>query len=354
MPEMEDIYWRALIFFFTLKGYNAKQTEKELKEVHKDDGPAYSTITRWASEWKRGRRTIRDASRSGRPADAATLENITRIQKLIENDRRLTIKQISKKMNISRGTVHTILHEEMGLSKLSARWVPKTLSNLDKANRVEISRKNLDRMNSDPEHFFDRIVTQDETWVHHFDPESKHESMERREKESQTPCKFKKTRRSGNVMASIFWDCEGLIMIDYFQNGKPISGQYYADELVRLRQSIKEKRRGKLTKGVLLLHDNATVHTRRTLVTNNSARNCGLEILEHPACSPDLAPSDFYLFPNMKKELRGEQFASDDEVMDAVEDFFKGKEKDYFKTGILKLKDRWSKCVAINGDYVER
>ena len=352
IAEMENEYWRALIFFFTEKRFNATETEKELKEAHNGKAPSYSTIARWSSEYKRGRRSIQDSPKTGRPADIGTEENITRVQKMIEKDPRLTIDQIGAKTKISHGTVHKILNDELGLTKISARWVPKMLSNDDKANRTEISRRNLDRMNNDPEKFFDRIVTQDETWIHHFDSEHETNSMELRKKESQPSRKFEVVRSSGKMMASIFWDCDGIIMIHYLEKGKTANGKYYANNLVRLRECIKKKRRGKLRKGILLLHDNGPA--QRAPVAQNSAQKCGFEILDHPAYSPDLAPSDFYLFPSMKKELKGQDFASNDEIVNAVEDFFEEKDKEYFKSGILKLRDRWSKCVEMNGDYVER
>ena len=175
--------------------------------------------------------------------------------------------------------MYKILYNELGLSKLSAPWVPKMLSNYHKTRRTEISKNNLDRMNSDPENIFNRIVTQDETWVHHFDPELKTHSMEWRKKGSPPPRKFKVTKRRSKVMVSIFWDCQGIIMIDYLEKQKTINGQYYADTLVRLRECIKKKRLGKLRKSVLLLQDNAPSHTE--LVAQNAAQNCGFEILDH-------------------------------------------------------------------------
>lgn len=146
----------------------------------------YSTIVKWAAEWKRGTRSVQDAPRSGRPADARTTDKVAHVKKLIENDCRLTIEQISKIIKISYGTVQSILHVDLGLSKLSARWVPKMLSDFHKADRVQIAKRNLDQMESNPENFFDRIVTQDETWVHHFDPETKQSSMKWRRKESES------------------------------------------------------------------------------------------------------------------------------------------------------------------------
>ena len=83
---------------------------------------------------------------------------------------------------MSHGTVYKISHNELELSKLSTRWVLKTLSNDHKTRRTETSRRKFDRMNSDPENSFNRIVIKDQTWVHQFDPEPKTHSMEWRKK----------------------------------------------------------------------------------------------------------------------------------------------------------------------------
>ena len=85
-----------------------------------------------------------------------------------------------------------------------------------------------------------------------------------------------------------------------------------------MRSAIHEKRRGKLSKGVLLQQDNARVHTCK--VAMDAVERKGYELIPHPACSLDLAPSDFFLFPNMKKDIRGLHFQSDEEVVTAVED----------------------------------
>ena len=349
---MEQEGFRGIIFHFAKKGYSATEIRDELVAVHGDEAPAYSTVARWAAHWRYGVTSVFDAPRSGRVCDAVTQEMVNRVRRIINGDRRLTLEQIRKMTKISKGSVYTIINKELSLSKLSARWVPRMLTNELKGSRMDISERNLEEMRKDKSKFFDRIVTQDETWVHHFDPESKEQSKEWREKGSPAPRKFKKTKRSGKIMASIFWDTKGILMIDYLVKGKTINGKYYADLLVKLREAIVQKRRGKLSKVPLLLHDNASVHTAQVAVS--SATNCGFEILEHPAYSPDLAPSDFYLFPTLKKELRGRIFDSDDEVIDAVEDVLGQKSELYFRTGIYKLEDRWSRCVEKNGDNVEK
>jgi histone-lysine N-methyltransferase SETMAR len=104
-------------------------------------------------------------------------------------------------------------------------------------------------------------------------------------------------------MATVFWDTEGILLIDYNDTGVIITGEYYARLLEQLKEAVKEKRRGKWSKDVLLLHDNAPVHNSN--VAMEAMHKCGFQMLNHPPYSPDLAPCDYYLFPNMKKDLRG-------------------------------------------------
>ena len=123
-------------------------------------------------------------------------------------------------------------------------------------------------------------------------------------------------------------------------------------KLVRPRTAIREKRRGKLSKGVLLQQDNARVHTCK--VAMDAVERNGDELIPHPAYSPDLAPSDFFLFPNLKKDIRGLHFRFDEEVVTAVEEWVSGKDPDFFSSGLMALEHRWSKCITLAGNYIEK
>ena len=90
----------------------------------------------------------------------------------------------------------------------------------------------------------------DETWLHHYDPETKEQSTEWRHRGEPCPKKFRTQKSTGKVMAPVFWDKEGIIIIDYLQKGKTINADYYTSLLEQLKQKLKEKRRGKLSKGV--------------------------------------------------------------------------------------------------------
>jgi hypothetical protein len=66
-------------------------------------------------------------------------------------------------------------------------------------------------------------------------------------------------KSTGKVPASIFWDQNGILPIDYLPNDQTINAEYYSSLLVQLEDILMEKRR-KVIKGVLLLHDNAPAH----------------------------------------------------------------------------------------------
>jgi len=75
---------------------------------------------------------------------------------------------------------------------------------------------------------------------------------------------------------------------------------------------------------------------------------------EYPPYSPDLTPSDFYLFPKLKLLLAGRRFSSNQEAIAAVEGYFADLTKNHYREGIMALEHRWNKCISRKGDYVEK
>jgi len=100
----------------------------------------------------------------------------------------------------------------------------------------------------------------EETWFHHYDLETKQQSMEWRQ--SSSPClkKFRVQKSAGKVLALIFWYQDGILLIDYLLKSQTITVQYYSSLLGQLKDILKEKCHGKVTKGVLFLHDNAPAY----------------------------------------------------------------------------------------------
>ncbi|KAI8486329.1 hypothetical protein Bbelb_358280 [Branchiostoma belcheri] len=85
-----------------------------------------------------------------------------------------------------------------------------------------------------------------------------------------------------------------------------------------------------------------------------AANEFGFEVFPHPSTSPGLAPSDFYLFPKLKFHFRGQRFDGNDDVIDAVEANLRAQDASFFHPGKGKMQPRWTKCIEVRGDYVEK
>jgi len=132
-----------------------------------------------------------------------------------------------------------------------------------------------------------------------------------------------------------FWDQDGILLTDYLPKGQIINAEYYPSLLVQLKDILKEKRRGKVTKGVLFFH-NAPAH--RALAAQKKLAYLGFQCLDHPPYSPYLAPSDYHLLPGLKKKIIGRHFSSDAEVIAAAETWLDGQHSDFFFEWLAKVR----------------
>ncbi|XP_017486515.1 PREDICTED: histone-lysine N-methyltransferase SETMAR-like, partial [Rhagoletis zephyria] len=285
--------------------------------------------------------------RSGRPNEVTTPEMIEKIRDMVMSDRRLKVREIGESVGISIERVNNILQNHLDMRKLSARWVPRLLTTHHKQTRVSISNDCLSMLNANPQEFWRRFVTVDETWIHHSTPETKEQSKQWTRRGEPAPKKAKAILSANKVMATVFWDARGVIHIDYLQKGKTINGKILGD----FDKALKEKRPHLLKKKVLFHQDNARVHT--CVVAMSKFNELGYQMLPHPPYSPDLAPCDFFLFPNLKKWLGGKKFSSNDEVIAATNAYFEGLEKTYYSEGIKTWEKRLLKCIELKGDNVE-
>jgi len=232
------------------------------------------------AQFKRGDFSTCDAPLPGRPKTVTTPEIIDQIHELILEDRRISAKLIAEQLSISRERVEFTNHEDLDIRKLSAKWVPKFLNADQKLQRCQSSEQLLEFFRPDPNDFLSRLVTMDETWLYHYDPETKQQSMEWRHSDSPCPKNFRLQKSAGKVLASIFWDQGGILLIDYLPKGPTINVVYYSSLLVQLKDILKKKTPREVTKGVLFLHDNAPAHW--ALATQKKLAYLGFQCLDHP------------------------------------------------------------------------
>jgi histone-lysine N-methyltransferase SETMAR len=136
------------------------------------------------------------------------------------------------------------LREELDMKKLCASWVPRLLTAYQKRTHMKISEQCLEHFNKNKTDFVHRFITMDETWIHHYTPESKLQAKQWRETGCSAPKKTRSVPSAGKVMALVFWDAEGILFIDYLEKDKTITVEYYSNLLTRLDENIRDKRPG--------------------------------------------------------------------------------------------------------------
>ena len=174
---MSNIEHRAVIKFFTRKGLNAIEISKELDNVYKDSAPSYRTVAKWVTEFKDPERAFEDAPRMDHPSTITADENIEAVERIVMRDRQTSIRRVAEELAIPKTTIHEIMNNHMGMKKVCTRWVPKLLTLIQGANRVDCCQELLQKSEVNPDNFFHSIVTGDEFCIHHYDPLSQLEAI---------------------------------------------------------------------------------------------------------------------------------------------------------------------------------
>lgn len=160
---MVNFEHRAVIKYLLKKGMSFTEIYDDMLDTLGEGCPSYTTIRKWGNEFKRGRTSLEDDPRSGRPKTATTPEMVDKVHDLVLNDRRLKASEIAEAVGISKERVLYILHEELDMRKLSARWVPRLLTMEQKRVRSQMSMNNLEIFKRNTTDFLRRFVTCDET-----------------------------------------------------------------------------------------------------------------------------------------------------------------------------------------------
>ena len=163
----------------------------------------WASVFEWHKRFKEGRESVRDDESCGRSKEVRTPELIGQKKNFMDKDHCVSIETISAQFDVSVGTVHTIIREELKMWKICAKFVPRVLKEDQKERRCHDSRAMVELINSDPA-VLDAMVTCDESWIYCYDPETKRQS-------SQSMLALSDPRRSDranppiNFWWSLFW-----------------------------------------------------------------------------------------------------------------------------------------------------
>ncbi|UYV71132.1 RAD54L2 [Cordylochernes scorpioides] len=250
-----------------------------------------------------GREDVNDEERAGRSSTSTTDEKINEVEKMILANRRITVREVAEDLNISIGSCHSIFINDLGMRRVAAKFVPKLLNCDQKQHRMNIANEMLDSVRDDP-NLLQRVITGDEAWVYGYDVETKAQSSQWKLPHEPRPKKVRQVRSNVEVLLTVFFDFRGVVHHEFLPQGRTVNKEYYLQVMRNLREAIRQKRPDLWkNKNWLLHHDNAPAHTS-LLVRDLLAKNNTL-MMPQPPYSPDMAPCDFFLFPKLKRPMKG-------------------------------------------------
>ncbi|XP_073989689.1 histone-lysine N-methyltransferase SETMAR-like [Rhodnius prolixus] len=239
MTEQEvpsSVAQRIIIKFLTNEGVKPSEILTRLRAQFGDSTLSQNRVFTWAREFKGGRERVENESHDRRPTTSLTDDNIRAVRELIERDRRLTVEEISTEVGISYGSVQSIITDQLGFRKISARWVPKPKTGRQKRWKASGSI----------------------------------------------------SARKGKSLHPRVKNGKGILLVDFLHDQRTVNAAYYCQLLRSAKAVYRNKRRDMPIRDVILVHDNARPHT--AALTSGTLKELSWKTLEHPPYSPDLSP----------------------------------------------------------------
>ena len=248
--NMADCEIRSVIRFLKARNVLPSEIHHQICQVYGDNVMSDGMVRKCVRMFNEGGENVHDEVRSGRPS----LVNDDLVRKVNErerDDRRFTISDLSMHFpQISRTLFYDIVSNHLGYRKMCARWVAKMLTEKHKKQRVAYALTFLMRCHKEGDGMLSHIVTGDETWVSHITPESKQQPLHWKHTGSPKRKKFKQTISTRKKMCTVFWDRQGVLLVEFLPQGTTINSAVYCENsavycetLKKLRRAIKKKAR---------------------------------------------------------------------------------------------------------------
>ena len=334
---------KDFVLYLHQKGNSPTKIHEILEEEYGSDAMPLSTIsyTIRKQTWQKSEKT--------KPKKIDSMADFKKdhdIELSIKRNPETSIRKISSDTGISPSTVHWILTQRMGYVYKSLTKVPHDLTNEMKNERVECCKLMIDHLKSIKKHHFRFFSTGDESFFFHYTQTGHLWLPEAEPPPEMSTAKFDEKK----VMISIFWYPHGIQVIKALLTGEHFNADYFQKEILSDLTRTQGVYQAKYEKQQFYIHfDNARSHKAKYIIAFCKANN--LSILPHPPYSPDLAPSDFFLFGYLKDKCRGHKFASVNELIDFINEIFYEIKKEVLFSVFDEWEKRMYKCIDAEGNY---
>jgi histone-lysine N-methyltransferase SETMAR len=341
---MVSKYHRSVLLFLYRAKYTAKDAAKWINDV--DGGSGRGTVSQsqaywWFDRFRSGDDSIDDRSRSGRPREL----DLKELEEALDAvDGRASSRELGEWLGFDHKTILNGLHA-LGRVEKHTRWIPKNLTEGDRANRVKMSQALLELQRRDPSLPLHTIAG-DETMVSLSNPAPKH-AWVRKGDPGPTAVRqqFPKQR-----MVCFFFDAYGFIHVEIMQEGKKVDSIIYCQQLERVAAKLR-RCRPYIIRSTYLLQDNASPH--RANLTMAKIEALGWTKLPHPPYSPDLNPTDYGVNRALKESIKGQEFKNEEQLVKFLNAWCESRPPGFFERQFKQLSMRWKAVIKAEGDYFD-
>ena len=312
--------------------------------------PGFSTIKRWTTDIQRGTFSLEKRTSSGRPRETRTEDTIARVRELVTKNPRFSTRQIAAESSLAQATVSRLLKQDLGLKIVLSCWVPHSLSDQNKKDRVKCSRELLKLFCHLGERFLgSHLLVQDESWF-------LWDSIERREvwvspngKRYCTP-RPKLTKRK--TMLLVAFTCKPKrFSVSVLPQGTTATHETMIEFLKATGRRFSDLKKAKIQlKDLYLMWDNAPSHN--AINSRQYLDQRKVERVKQSPYSPDINLCDRNLFRKLKTMLRDEDFNGPEEVEAAVRRAMKRIPEEELFEQLIKLRAHLNDVIGAEGDYV--
>ena len=222
---------------------DSKQIFNELCGIYGPQTISMRTVVRWVKAFKAGKFSVEDGTRPGRPKTSVTKATIAAVKIVVEQDKRLSVKDIASCTGISESSVQTILKTRLDLRKVCARWIPHLLTEEQTTQRLKCVRELLKSYRGYNSRVISNLLTGYETWVHMFEPRRRADNKQWKQKNKKCPCIAKRTISSKKMLYAIFFNSSGPVVQVPSPCGHTVTGRFCKNSVLKKVKELYNKKR---------------------------------------------------------------------------------------------------------------
>ena len=262
-------------------GFPPTEIHADLQKVYGNGALKYATVCEWERCFDDGQESVENDPRVDRPVSVLTEKNVATLKTLIEEDAHYTVQEIEELCGIHSSSVLKILREQLGLHKICMHWVPHLLTDEQKQSRVRLALQVVEKYDKCDPRRLEEIVTGDETWIYHFQPDSKAKNKVWVSSEGDRSVIARRCKTSNRMFYAIFLDSKDPVLQILVPKGSYVTVKFYKESVLTQLVDFYQKRRPCTgVRSIKLLHDKALAHKSATV--QEYLKESGLDVLDHP------------------------------------------------------------------------